>query len=323
MPRRCARRRPTSASTAPSGPTAPSSGSPNAAASCRATTARVEKHGRRQPRRQRAAAGRAGARAPARERAAGARRGRAPEPHQGRIPGDAQPRAAHADERHSRLAQHAGEGRGRARSGAGDGRDPAQRPDPGEADRRPARHEPAHLRQRVGSSSGRVDVAAVVDARRAGAAGPTADAKGVALSATIEPDRAAGFSADARRAAAGALEPAAQRREVHAERRAASTCAWRMRPTRASGSPSATPARASRRTSCRTSSIASGRRIRRPRAGAWGLGIGLSIAKHLVELHGGTIEASSPGPGLGSSFIVHLPVSASRSQRATQALNAM
>jgi PAS domain S-box-containing protein len=44
--------------------------------------------------------------------------------------------------------------------------------------------------------------------------------------------------------------------------------------------------------------------------GAWGLGIGLSIAKHLVELHGGSIEASSPGLGQGSIFVVSLPASA-------------
>jgi PAS domain S-box-containing protein len=43
--------------------------------------------------------------------------------------------------------------------------------------------------------------------------------------------------------------------------------------------------------------------------GAWGLGIGLSIAKHIVELHGGTIVAASAGPGQGSTFIVHLPAS--------------
>jgi signal transduction histidine kinase/ActR/RegA family two-component response regulator len=40
-----------------------------------------------------------------------------------------------------------------------------------------------------------------------------------------------------------------------------------------------------------------------------GLGIGLSIAKHIVELHGGTIEANSPGPGRGATFLVRLPIS--------------
>jgi len=40
---------------------------------------------------------------------------------------------------------------------------------------------------------------------------------------------------------------------------------------------------------------------------ASGLGLGLSIAKHLVELHGGTIEAFSAGPGQGATFVVTLP----------------
>jgi PAS domain S-box-containing protein len=40
-----------------------------------------------------------------------------------------------------------------------------------------------------------------------------------------------------------------------------------------------------------------------------GLGLGLALARHLVELHGGTIEAASPGPGRGSSFVVRLPFS--------------
>jgi signal transduction histidine kinase len=39
-----------------------------------------------------------------------------------------------------------------------------------------------------------------------------------------------------------------------------------------------------------------------------GLGLGLSIARQLVALHGGTIAASSDGPGRGASFIVRLPV---------------
>ncbi len=41
---------------------------------------------------------------------------------------------------------------------------------------------------------------------------------------------------------------------------------------------------------------------------AGGLGLGLAIARHIVELHGGKVEARSDGEGKGSKFIVRLPL---------------
>ncbi|AKT37718.1 ATP-binding protein [Chondromyces crocatus] len=46
-----------------------------------------------------------------------------------------------------------------------------------------------------------------------------------------------------------------------------------------------------------------------------GLGLGLAISRHLVELHGGTVTAESDGEGQGATFLVRLPVS--RSPRRT------
>ena len=50
---------------------------------------------------------------------------------------------------------------------------------------------------------------------------------------------------------------------------------------------------------------------------AGGLGLGLSISKHLVELHGGTIDASSGGTGEGSTFVVQIPAMAAHATSTT------
>jgi PAS domain S-box-containing protein len=42
---------------------------------------------------------------------------------------------------------------------------------------------------------------------------------------------------------------------------------------------------------------------------AYGLGLGLSITRHLVELHGGTMTAQSAGPKQGATFIARIPIS--------------
>src|SRR5262249_6649447 len=38
-----------------------------------------------------------------------------------------------------------------------------------------------------------------------------------------------------------------------------------------------------------------------------GLGIGLTVVRRLVEMHGGTVSAESAGDGCGSTFTIHLP----------------
>lgn len=50
-----------------------------------------------------------------------------------------------------------------------------------------------------------------------------------------------------------------------------------------------------------------------------GLGLGLAIVRHLVELHGGTVQALSAGIGKGATFIVTLPIALTSDANATSA----
>ena len=50
-----------------------------------------------------------------------------------------------------------------------------------------------------------------------------------------------------------------------------------------------------------------------------GLGVGLTLVRSLVALHGGTVRAESPGPGEGSTFVVRLPRAAGSAPRVTEA----
>ena len=53
--------------------------------------------------------------------------------------------------------------------------------------------------------------------------------------------------------------------------------------------------------------------------GLGSLGLGLALVRRIVELHGGSVEAESPGPGLGARFSVWLPREEDAEADATEA----
>jgi PAS domain S-box-containing protein len=54
-----------------------------------------------------------------------------------------------------------------------------------------------------------------------------------------------------------------------------------------------------------------------------GLGLGLAVVRHLVEMHGGTVDAESGGAGKGSTFRVEIPLAASKDEGARDTWGAL
>ena len=135
---------------------------------------------------------------------------------------------------------------------------------------------------------------------------PAADAKGVRLVTIVDP-RTAPVIGRSRAAPAGAVERAVECRQVHAARRQGRRCAS-SGSIRTSRSRSAIPGPASRPEFLPHVF----ERFRQADAGIsrerGGLGLGLAITRHLVELQGGRIFAESDGPGKGATFRIELPL---------------
>jgi signal transduction histidine kinase len=52
------------------------------------------------------------------------------------------------------------------------------------------------------------------------------------------------------------------------------------------------------------------------------LGLGLALVKAIIEMHGGSVEAHSEGPGTDAEFVIHLPPENQASERTpTKALH--
>ena len=135
---------------------------------------------------------------------------------------------------------------------------------------------------------------------------PAADARGVRLEAVLDP-RAGPVSGDAGAAAAGGVEPGVERGQVHAARRRACRCASTgstlIVEIVVSDTGIGIPPEFLPHVFERFRQADGG--ISRERGG---LGLGLAIVHHLVEMHGGTIVATSEGEGRGATFRVMLPI---------------
>ena len=198
--------------------------------------------------------------------------------------------------------------RGASGVGAGGARAPGQAAAP--AGRRPARRFAHHARQdraadRSPSTSPRSCAVAVETGR------PLIDAR----KPRARRHAAAGNAPWSRRfraARADPGQPAQQRGQVHRRRRAdhARRRARRAEEVVVRVRDSGVGIPAERAGDDLRSVQATRRRRGRARKAGWA--IGLTLVKRLVEMHGGTIEAHSDGPGRGSEFVVRLPLAPDR-----------
>ena len=120
--------------------------------------------------------------------------------------------------------------------------------------------------------------------------GPPPTPSGIALERVLDAAGRSESRGDPEPPAAGGLEPALQRDQVHARRTARCTSSLERVELRTSRSACATPASASRPSSCRTCSSASARPTPRPPARTAASASACAIVKHLVELHGGSVR---------------------------------
>ena len=226
------------------------------------------------------------------------------EPPEGRVSGHALSRAPDAAECHRRIRPAAARRRPlEAESGTWP-RDPRAQRDLAHADHRGRARRLTHRLRKIRLDVQPVDLSLIVE-NAVATVQPAADAKGI----RVQIDRGSAGGPRVRRSrtiAASRLEPALERGEIHPE---AGPRAGRVE-------------RVNSHVEIIVSDTGVGirpdflpyvfERFRQADAGttrkSGGLGLGLAIVRHIVEMHGGSVEASSAGEDQGATFTVQLPL---------------